>query len=695
MRIRYVVLLAVLASLLAFSQQAPNPAGATATPAPAAPAPAKPAAESKPGESPKAPTQADAYYHYMLGHSYEETRQYSKAIDEYKLAIAADPTSDFLATQLVELYTNTGRIKDAVLETQEILKRDPNNVAAHKQLGRIYLRSLSDTQSGQQSDSLLHLAIEQYEQIVRLESSSDNHLMLGRLYRLNSDMVKAESEFKVAVQMQPASEEAVSNLALLYNEENDYARAVQTLTAVPEEARSAKIYATLGYTYEQQKDYKRAVEAYRKAVDLDHDNLDSLRGLAQNLLNDGQMDAALEQYKVVADADSQDAQTYLRLAEIYRRMGQFDAALENLKKVESLVPGSLEVPYNTALVYDAQGRFQEAAQKLQALLDQTAKSDGSYSAADRANRAIFLERLGNIYHEMSQDQQAVDAYRKMLELGDDNASRAYQEIVELYRDDKQYDQALAAAREASAKLPQDRTLKMVLATQLADAGQEDAALAQVKSLLKGSADDRDVYVTLTQMYSRMKRWNEAEDALRQADKLIVRAEDRDSDNFLWGALYERQKKFDLAEEMFKKVIAGDPRNAAALNYLGYMLADRGLRLDEALGYVQKAVRLEPENGAYLDSLGWAYFKLGNYDLAEQNLRKVGERMSNDGTIQDHLAELYEKKGNLKEAAVHWERALEEWGKAAPADVDSSDVARVQKKLESTKMKLAQQNPNNK
>ena len=236
---------------------------------------------------------------------------------------------------------------------------------------------------------------------------------------------------------------------------------------------------------------------------------------------------------------------------------------------------------------------------------------------------------------------------------------------------------------------------MVLATQLADAGQEDAALAQVKSLLKGSADDRDVYVTLTQMYSRMKRWNEAEDALRQADKLIVRAEDRDSDNFLWGALYERQKKFDLAEEMFKKVIAGDPRNAAALNYLGYMLADRGLRLDEALGYVQKAVRLEPENGAYLDSLGWAYFKLGNYDLAEQNLRKAGERMGNDGTIQDHLAELYEKKGNLKEAATHWERALEEWGKAAPADVDSSDVARVQKKLESTKMKLAQQNPNNK
>ncbi len=93
----------------------------------------------------------------------------------------------------------------------------------------------------------------------------------------------------------------------------------------------------------------------------------------------------------------------------------------------------------------------------------------------------------------------------------------------------------------------------------------------------------------------------------------------------------------------------------ALNYLGYMLADRGTRLDESLGYIRRAVALDPNNGAYLDSLGWAYYKMGNYDLAEENLRRASERIGNDPTVHDHLGELYQKTGRLKFAATNWER----------------------------------------
>ena len=82
------------------------------------------------------------------------------------------------------------------------------------------------------------------------------------------------------------------------------------LSSIPDAARSAKLYSALGYTYEQQKQYKNAIEAYRHAIELDHDNLDAIRGLAQNLMNDGQTDAALEQYKIIADANPEDAQTY-------------------------------------------------------------------------------------------------------------------------------------------------------------------------------------------------------------------------------------------------------------------------------------------------------------------------------------------------------------------------------------------------
>src|SRR5665811_2509044 len=92
----------------------------------------------------------------------------------------------------------------------------------------------------------------------------------------------------------------------------------------------------------------------------------------------------------------------------------------------------------------------------------------------------------------------------------------------------------------------------------------------------------------------------------------TRQEEKDYVAFVAGSIYERQKKYDKAEELFKKVVASDPNNAAALNYLGYMLADRNLRLEEALNYIRRAVQVDPQNGAYLDSLGWAYFRLGNY-----------------------------------------------------------------------------------
>ena len=85
------------------------------------------------------------------------------------------------------------------------------------------------------------------------------------------------------------------------------------------------------------------------------------------------------------------------------------------------------------------------------------------------------------------------------------------------------------------------------------------------------------------------------------------------------------------------MLADDPKNAMTLNYLGYMLADRDTRLEEALGYIRRAVALDPQNGAYLDSLGWAYYKLGNYDLAEENLRRASERINNDPTVHQHLA----------------------------------------------------------
>jgi tetratricopeptide (TPR) repeat protein len=713
------VLRLLLASLLAasvsgFAQQPSTqsePASGVETPAPAPQEKAKPDAQTPAPDAtasqndtaaPKPAAQPDkgaAYYHFMMAHMYEEmvstygrADYATKAIDEYRAAIENDPSSDYLNAGLAELYAKTGRIRDAVLEAQDILKRDGNNLEARRLLGRIYLRSLGDMQANNQSQEVLKLAIEQYEQIVKLDPRSvEDHLLLGRLYRINNELLKAESEFKIAVGLQPQSEDAVTALAILYNEEGDTTRALQVLSAVPEQARTAKLYSTLGYTYEQSKDYDKAVESYRHAVELDKDNLDYVRGYAQNLLNNGQTDAALDQYKLIADSDPSDAQTYMRIAEIYRRGGKYDQAQDALKKATSIVPDSLELQYNIAVINESQGKYDDAIQILTGLLQKTEHADGQYDASDKNNRSVFLERLGTVYREANKPQLAVDTFRKMLTLGDENAIRAYQEIVETYRDNKNWQMATSVADEAAKKYPNDRGLQLIAASQQADMGNPQQAIERVRGMLKNNADDREVYIALAQMYSRLKQWNEAEQNIDKAMGLATKQEDKDYTTFVAGSIYERQKKYDLAEEEFRKVIANDPKNAMALNYLGYMLADRGTRLDESLGYIRRAIALDPNNGAYLDSLGWAYYKMGNYELAEENLRRASERIGNDATVQDHLGELYNKTGRLKLATAHWERALDEWNKTIPAEVDTDDVAKVQKELESAKVKLAQQN----
>lgn len=673
---------------------------AQTTQPPAAPDASQPDKQSQ--SSPRKVDKAAAYYHYTLAHMYEEmvtaygrSDLATKATEEYRLAIEADPSSEFLTSALAELYVKTGRIADAVKEAQDIIKRDPKNLEAHKLLGRIYLRSLGDMPGGNGSDNILKLAIEQYEQITKLDPDSvDDHLLLGRLYRLSNDLSKAEAELKTAVKIDPSSEEAVTTLAMLYTDEGDTAHALKVLSSIPDSARSAKLYAALGAAYEQRKDYKSAIDAYKHAIVLDRDNLDAIRGLAENLLNEGQLDAALEQYKVIADSNPEDAQTYVRMAEIYRRQGKYDLALENLKRADTLVPDTMDVPYSMAAVYQAQGRYDDAIKLLQDLLKKTEKSEIGTSQGDRNNRAIFIERLGMIYREQENYTAAVDTFRKMLVLGDENARSGYQEIIDTYREAKQWPQATATAKEAVQKMPDDRDLRMVLDAQLADMGEFDQAVTDIRAMLKGGPEDHDVYIRLGIIYTRAKRWSDAEQALSKAEQVSGKSEDKAYVEFLRGDLYQRQKLFDQAESEFRKVLAttppSDPQAAATLNYLGYMNADRGVKLEESLSFIKQALSLEPNNGAYLDSLGWVYYKLGKYDLAEESLNKAAVHMGSDPTVQEHLGDLYQRTGRLKLAAAHWDRAVQEWNKTVPAEQDQDAFAKVQQKLDAAKVRLAKE-----
>jgi tetratricopeptide (TPR) repeat protein len=643
-----------------------------------------------------APDRAAAYYHYTLAHMYEDMvsnygrpEYAAQAIEEYKLALQADPNSRDLATGLADMYFKIGRIRDAVVEAQELVKRDPTNLDAHKLLGRIYLRSLGDMDQGEQTDQMLKQAIGEYEDIVKLEPNSvEDHLLLGRLYSANHDPIKAKAQFEAAHKIEPASEDAVLNLARVYAEQGQMNEAIQLLTAVPADHRTPKLELALGGLYDSRMDSKDAIAAYRRSLVLEPDNLDAERSLAQDLLNNNQTAEALKMFQDIAAADPQDAVAYIRMSEILRRDGKYDEALATLKKAKALVSDSLEISYNEALIDDSLGRLDDAADTLQKMVASTYHADGQYSDGERSNRALFLDRLANVYREQNKTDDAAATYRQMIDLGGDNAVRGYQFLVETYQEAHNQPQALAAAKEGAAKFPDKLDLQLTLASLMADSGQADAALKFVKDMLNGKPRDREIYLQLGAMDTRLHRYQDAAAALDSAEKLTTSKEQQIFLDYYRGENFDHQKKEAEAEEQFRKVLVIDPNNALALNYLGFMFADHGIKLDEAVTMLKKAVELDPQNGAYLDSLGWAYFKQGQYPKAEEYLQQAILRLPQDPSLHDHLGQIYEKTDRLKLAAAQWEIAQKLYRVSNPADYEQADVAALDKHLESVRVRLA-------
>ena len=614
----------------------------------------------------------------------------TRAIEEYKLALNADPTSPYLNKGLAQLYFTTGRVKDAILSAQQMIQKNPNDLDAHKLLGRIYLRSLGETQNAE-SQKMLDLSIGEFSKITELQPTDiESHLLLGQLYTLNHDSAHAREQFEAAQKIDPNNEDVALNLSRLYAEQGDMKRSVEILKVVPPEDRTAKIDFALGATYDQLKDQKAAIAAYQDAVDQEPDNLDAQRALALALLNNNQLAPALKIFQDLAIASPQDAQAYMKISEIQRRQGNYQEALTTLKKARALAPADsqIEIDFNESLIQDSLGHYDDAVNLLKRLLAQTEKANGQYTDGEKNNRLLFLDRLSNLYREQNHTTEAVATYQKMISLGGENVERGYLGEVDAYRDARQYDKATEAAQEAAAKMPKNQAIQLMLAGQLADTGKSEEGLKLAKAQLNGTASDHEVELALAQIYTRLRRWKDASDQLDLAEKSANRPEDKVYIDFLRGALEERQKHYEPAETAFRKVLAIDPNNSQTLNYLGYMLADRGVQLDDALHMIQKAVELDPQNYAYLDSLGWAYFKLGQYTLAEDNLRRASERMGTDPTVHDHLGELYEKTGRLKQAAAQWEISLGEYEKTAPGDSEPGDANKVQKKLETAKVRLA-------
>jgi tetratricopeptide (TPR) repeat protein len=127
--------------------------------------------------------------------------------------------------------------------------------------------------------------------------------------------------------------------------------------------------------------------------------------------------------------------------------------------------------------------------------------------------------------------------------------------------------------------------------------------------------------------------------------------------FSLAAAYEQDEQHAAAERTFRELIAEEPDHHLALNYLGYMLADRGQKLDEAVQFITRALEIDRNNPSYLDSLGWAYYRLRRFDDARDPLERAARALPNVSVIQDHLGDLYLEMKRYGDAAAAFDRAL--------------------------------------
>ncbi|HSC44257.1 MAG TPA: tetratricopeptide repeat protein [Candidatus Acidoferrum sp.] len=649
-----------------------------------------------PSEAPAAPSaRADAYYNFAMGHLFEQqfesTNQpefATQAIDAYKKAYALDPKSPVIGERLAEMYWKAQRVHEAVTEAQELLKREPNDLPTRRLLGRIYLRSLGDLSSSAQSD-MAERAIEQYREVYRLDpTDSESALWLARLYRLRNEHDKAEDVLRSLLKQDPENEAAVEQLTQLLLDEGKSADAVSLLEGITSRTPSPALLDLLGDAYTQTHELEKAEAAYRKAVELDPSELSHERGLGQTLLAEEKYSDALVVYQKLVDLMPDDSDVYLRLAQIYRELHQLDHAEENLLKARQYAPGSVEVMYNEAMLYEAQGRYEDAIRVLSDAVSGL-KSQSTVLPSRRRSLAILYQQLGQLYRDSQNFQAAVFTYEELGRLGEEEDRRSRMLIMDTYRAAKDLPKALQAGKEALAKYPSDPGLRTSNALLLGENGQTDEAVKVLRSQLTKSEADREIYLNIAQVYERGRRYKEAEEAARTAEAIPGQPRDNEMVWFLLGAIYERQKFYDRAEEEFKKTLAVNPRNGPVLNYYGYMLGDLGIRLDEAEALVQRALKEEPNSGAYLDSLGWIYFRENKLAKAEATLRKAVARESHDATIRSHLGDVYAKSGRTDLAAIEWEKSLAEWRRALPADLENDKIAEVEKKLSQVKHRVAQ------
>jgi tetratricopeptide (TPR) repeat protein len=625
---------------------------------------------------------AEAYNQFLLGHRLEESDDDSGAIAAYKRAMELDPLAADIPAELAALYLRQNKAQEAMNAAEAAVKIAPGNREANRVLGTIYA-ALSE--AGQETgrkrgaaepDENLTKAIGYLEVAADKsagESDPNTRATLARLYVRAGQFDKAIPLLTDLVNQEPGWQDGPMMLVEAYSGAGRGKDAIAWL-----EERTGddpRLLPALADFYEREHRWADAAKTYAHVLERVPRNTDIKTRYASALLNAGGREnivKARDALKEVAGGARAEARPLYLLSQAQRRLGETTEAEATARKVIAV---NAKSPWG----YYALAEALEARHAYQAVVDELAPVVAQFrgKTADRSfDVTVLLPHLGFAYQELGQQDKAIATFEEARRLSpDDPAIAGY--LVEANLAAKRYAAAVDAAKAALAQHPDDLRLTRLQAQALRHTGKTEQGLTLLQDALKKHADDPVAYISLAQGYSDAEKHEQAVKVLQDAQ---AKFPTDDSIAFELGTVFDKAKKFADAESVFRSVLARDPENATALNYLGYMLAERGERLDESVSYLKKALELEPDNGSFLDSLGWAYYKSDKLDLAEQNLKRAADQLRTNSVIQDHYGDLLVKLGRFDEAIAAYTRALD-------GDGDSIDKGEIDKKIRAARQKL--------
>lgn len=635
-------------------------------------------------QQPRPDRVAEAYQQFLLGHYFDERDDETSAIAAYKRAMELDPTAADIPAELAALYLRENKIQEAMSTAEQAVKIAPANREANRVLGVIYA-ALSESGRGGRprgpvaggsatNDENLAKAINHLETAttgVIGEVDPNVRATLARAYVLSGQYDKAIPILSALVEEQPGWTDGPGLLAEAYAASGRNADAISWLKEHAEE--DPRLLPTLGDFYERERRWKEAADVYGRAVQQSRRDSPELKARYANALvfaggrqNLEQARQLLNELTTTRPADL--SRTLYLLSQTERRLADFPAAESTARRIIAQNSNSPWGYYALAEALEGRRAFDDVVKELSPVIAQNrGKQDFDIG--------LLLPHIGFAYQELGQVDKAIASFDEARKLSPKDPSlAAYLADANIVA--KKYQAAADIARAALLDNPDDVRLIRLQARALRLSGQADQGIALLEEAAKKHADDPMSFIALAQLYADADRGAQAVRVLKDAQ---AKFPDDTSIAFELGATFDKQKQYADAEAAFKQLLTREPDNAAALNYLGYMLAERGERLDESVTLVKKALEIEPDNGSYLDSLGWAYYKADKLDLAETNLRRAADQLKTNSVVQDHYGDVLMKLGRFDEAIAAFNRALS-------GDGDSIDKAEVDRKIRAARQR---------